>query len=281
MSFLHEEIKGAETIPAVERVEFFKNLRRRMIGCLTLGFKDTQMLVEVCTNSLQSALNAQDAGADRIELCSELGVGGLTPSHGLLNLVKKKLAIPIHVLIRPRSGHFTYSNTEFEVMLADVEYCKTIGVQGIVSGVLTSKHKLDVKRTAKLVELAKPLHFTFHRAFDWVPNPWRALEELQNMGVDTVLTSGQKESALQGLENLGKWQKTTKVNLMAGAGVHSENAKLFKDAGLRAIHLSGTTFGKSVDVSNNITMNSEKHLSESQVAVTNVEVIRQTIQQVK
>ena len=94
------------------------------------------MLVEVCVNSLQSAINAQQAGADRIELCSELGMGGITPSYGLIRMVREALTIPIHVLVRPRGGHFTYSETEFEVMLEDVRQCLALGVDGIVSGIL-------------------------------------------------------------------------------------------------------------------------------------------------
>ena len=137
------------------------------------------MLVEVCANSLESARNAERAGADRIELCSELGVGGITPSVGLIQLVKKELTIPVHVLIRPRGGHFTYSDAEFEVMQADILACKALGVQGIVSGVLTEDFAVDVERMKVLVELAKPLHFTFHRAFDWVAEPLEAIKQLE------------------------------------------------------------------------------------------------------
>lgn len=239
------------------------------------------MLVEVCANSLQSALNAQKAGADRIELCSELGVGGITPSCGLVKLVKEKVSIPVHVLIRPRSGHFTYSETEFEVMRADIEFCKKIGVDGIVSGILNADSGLDVNRTKTLVKLSKPLHFTFHRAFDWVGNPEKTIGQLEEMGVDTLLTSGQRASAPEGLEDLMGWQNSTSMSIMAGGGVHPENSLKFKEAGVRALHLSGTIFGNVVSVDGKIPMNSNKHLSEHQVAVTNVDVIRQTIQIVK
>ena len=115
------------------------------------------MIVEVCANSLESARNAERAGANRIELCSELGVGGVTPSAGLIQLVKRELSIPVHVLIRPRGGHFTYSDAEFEVMKADILACKALGVHGIVSGILMDDFSLDVGRTKVLVELAKPM----------------------------------------------------------------------------------------------------------------------------
>ena len=239
------------------------------------------MLVEVCANSLQSALNAQKARADRIELCSELGVGGVTPSYGLIKLVKEKLSIPVHVLIRPRSGHFTYLEEEFEVMIADIEFCKGIGINGIVSGILNADSSLDVERTQKLVELSKPLHFTFHRAFDWVENPDKTLKKLEEVGVDTILTSGQNNSALEGLQNLMKWQNSTSMTIMAGGGVNPENAVGFKKVGLKALHLSGTSFVNKVSTQGKISMNSEKHLAEHQVAVTTTEVIRLTTQRVK
>ncbi|WP_222983183.1 copper homeostasis protein CutC [Flagellimonas meishanensis] len=239
------------------------------------------MLVEVCANSLESALNAQNAGADRIELCSELAVGGVTPSFGVLALVRKKLNIPIHVLIRPRSGHFTYSDTEFEVMKADIEKCKEMGVEGIVSGVLRDDFSLDVERTAQLVELSKPLHFTFHRAFDWISDPESALKMLETIGVDTVLTSGMQNTALEGLEQLNMWQSQTQMTLMAGGGVNRDNAKKFMEAGLRALHLSGTFFVNYIDVTEKINMNSSKHWVEGEVAVTNVEQVRHIVQTVK
>lgn len=239
------------------------------------------MLVEVCANSLESALNAQKAGADRIELCSELGVGGVTPSHGLLELVKQNLQIPIHVLIRPRSAHFTYSDAEFEVMKADIVQCKKMGVQGIVSGVLLKDGTLDVEQTRELVTLAKPLHFTFHRAFDWIPNPLEALAELEAMGVDTVLTSGGETSAEKGINHLEAWQQQTSMTIMAGGGVAPENAPMFKAIGLSAIHCSGTSFGNPADVAGKISMNSSKHLAEDEVAVTNEVVVRRIVQAVK
>jgi len=239
------------------------------------------MLVEVCANGLQSAINAQSAGADRIELCTALGVGGVTPSYGLIQWVKEKLNIPVHVLVRPRSGHFTFTETEFEVMMADIEFCKEIGVEGIVSGVLHANHSLDIERTQKLVEQARPLHFTFHRAFDWIKNPKTAIGQLEGMGVHAILTSGQHATAQEGLENLKEWQDSTSITLMAGGGIHSENALKFKEAGLKAIHLSGTSFTNTVSIQGKIPMNSIKHLAEYKVAVTNEELVRTIIESVK
>ena len=129
------------------------------------------MLVEVCANSLESALNAQKGGADRIELCSELGVGGITPSYGLLKMVKERLSVPVHVLIRPRAGDFSYSEMEFELMRRNIALCVDLGFEGIVSGILHRDFSLDEERTGALIEASGSLSFTFHRAFDWVNDP--------------------------------------------------------------------------------------------------------------
>ena len=160
------------------------------------------MIIEVCANSFESALNAQKAGADRIELCVELAVGGLTPSHGLLQKVIEELSIDVNVLIRPRSGDFTFTDAEFDVMKRDILFCKEMGCSGIVSGVLTKDNSIDIERTAALVALAKPLSFTFHRAFDWVVHPKKAIEELVQIGVHRLLTSGQESSAINGIQLL-------------------------------------------------------------------------------
>ena len=239
------------------------------------------MLVEVCANSLESAINAQEAGADRIELCSELGVGGITPSAGLIRLVKERLSIPVHVLLRPRSGHFTYSDTEFEVMKADILACKELGVDGMVSGILKEDFSVDEERTKALVELSRPMHFTFHRAFDWVAEPLESLKVLEEICVDTVLTSGQFPSAEQGLHLLEAWQKHTSMTIMAGGGVSPSNALLFKEIGLRAIHCSGTSFGNTIALQGKISMNSPKHLVENTFASTNVETVRKIVRAVK
>jgi copper homeostasis protein len=245
------------------------------------GDKYSNMLVEVCANSLESALNAEHAGADRIELCSELGVGGITPSAGLIQLVKERLNIPVHVLIRPRSGHFYYSKTEFEVMKADIKTCNDLNVDGIVSGMLHNDFSLDVEGTRELVELSKPMHFTFHRAIDWVEHPKKALTVLEGIGVDSILTSGGKPSAAESIEVLKSWQDQTSITIMAGGGINLSNARDFKEAGLQAIHLSGTTFGNPVDVSRKISMNSAKHLVEDQVAFSNLAVLTSVVEAVK
>ncbi len=201
------------------------------------------MLLEICANSYQSAINAQDAGAHRIELCQELSVGGITPSCGLLKQVINNLEIPVFVLIRPRGGNFVYSDDEFEIMKIDIQLCKNLGCQGIVSGVLNADKTIDINRTRELVELSKPLPFTFHRAFDEVVFPKQALEHLIGLGVDRVLTSGQETSAELGLKLLQELNRISKgrITILAGGGISAENASKFKNAGLNEIHASASS----------------------------------------
>ncbi|WP_299113744.1 copper homeostasis protein CutC [uncultured Winogradskyella sp.] len=200
------------------------------------------MILEVCANSYQSAKNAQDAGAHRIELCQELSIGGITPSYGLIRKVLDELSLSVFVLIRPRSGNFVYSDDEFEVMKKDIQICKNLDCHGIVSGVLNSDRTIDIERTQELVELSKPLPFTFHRAFDEVVNPAEALEQLIDLGVERVLTSGQEKSAEEGLDILEQLNKVTngRINILAGGGISPENASKFKEVGLKEIHASAS-----------------------------------------
>lgn len=201
------------------------------------------MLLEICANSYQSAKNACDAGAHRIELCQELSVGGITPSYGLLKEVTQNLSIPVFVLIRPRGGNFVYSEAEFEIMKQDIKLCKDLGCHGIVSGILNIDKTIDIKRTKELVKLSKPLQFTFHRAFDEVINSKEALQELIDLGVERVLTSGQEQSAEKGLKLLKELNEISnnRITILGGRGVNSENANKFKDAGLKEIHASAST----------------------------------------
>jgi copper homeostasis protein len=205
------------------------------------------MLLEICANSYQSAKNAQDAGAHRIELCSELSVGGITPSYGLLKQVIDTLSIAVFVLIRPRSGNFTYSEEEFDIMKHDIQLCKNLGCAGIVSGVLNKDNTIDIERTQELIELSKPLEFTFHRAFDCVENPQESLEQLINLGVERVLTSGLETSAEKGLELLKQLKEHVngRITILPGSGINLQNAKLFKDAGFLEIHLSASKVVKN------------------------------------
>jgi len=240
------------------------------------------MIVEVCANSLQSAINAQRAGADRIELCCELGVGGITPSFGLLKKIKESIDIPVHVLIRPRSGDFTYSEMEFEVMKEDILKSKEMGFEGVVSGVLFSDFTVDIKRTSELLRLADGMTFTFHRAFDWVKDPIAALLQIEELGVNYILTSGGESSASKGLALLKKLHKTTgDCKIMPGGGISGLNINEFIEGGFDAIHLSGSVFHRSLAGAPKVTMNSPDFLREDFIALSDYDRIKSIVKSVK
>lgn len=232
------------------------------------------MLLEICANSYRSAIHAESAGANRIELCSELAIGGITPSFGLIKKVTETLKIPVFVLIRPRSGNFTYSDDEFEIMKYNILQCKALGCSGIVSGVLNKDNTIDIERTKELIGLAKPLPFTFHRAFDWVKNPLEAMEQLIDLGVDRVLTSGQETSAQKGIELLKQLKEKAQnsMTILPGSGINANNALLFKEAGFKEIHCSATTLNQVI-VTPKISMNSTSFFDERFEAYSDVEKI--------
>ncbi len=198
------------------------------------------MIVEICANSFQSAQNAELGGAQRIELCEDLSVGGVTPSRMLIEKVISELNIETHVLIRPRSGNFVYSEKELEQMISDIRFCKQIGVKGIVSGVLTDDHKVDIFSTSKLILASKGMQFTFHRAIDECRDLLTELNSLKKMEVDRVLSSGRKLTAIQGIDTLSEMNDVAKdkIEIMPGAGINSENVLHFKKEGFASVHLS-------------------------------------------
>jgi len=233
------------------------------------------MILEICASNYQSALNAQIAGAHRIELCTELSVGGLTPSFGLLKHVLQNLKIPVFVLIRPRSGNFFFSESEFVIMTNDIKICKDLGCKGIVSGVLNEKGSIDIARTEKLIALSKPLPFTFHRAFDLTPDPFQALEHLIDLGVERILTSGQENSADLGIDLLQQLKEKAngRITILPGGGINSENSTLFMEAGFSELHASATSLNV-VNQQPKIAMNSPKFYNETVEVVSNVDKIR-------
>ena len=239
------------------------------------------MILEICASNYLSAINAQQAVAHRIELCSELAVGGITPSYGLLKQVLKSVTIPVFVLIRPRSGNFTYSDHEFEIMKQDIQLCKDLGCAGIVSGVLNNNNTINIERTKELVELSKPLEFTFHRAFDLVINPKEALEQLINLGVNRVLTSGQHSKAIDGLDLLKalKEQAKNRITILPGSGINSENAKIFKDSGFKEIHASATQIIQT-NTTPKISLNSSKFLDETVEFYSDINTIKNILKTV-
>ena len=240
------------------------------------------MIVEVCANSLQSALNAQEAGADRLEVCMELGVGGITPTYGLLKELKKVINIPMHVLIRPRSGDFTYKASEFEVMLSDIAICRDLGYEGIVSGILNLDHTLDIDRTEQLYRASDAMQFTFHRAFDWVKDPLATLRIIEELGLDNILTSGQAGSAVEGLSLLQTLlEKAERVNIIPAAGIRPDNVLLFKESGFKTVHLSGVHKIRTLNKPPKVQMNSMALLNEDEIAVSDGDLLKELIKRVK
>jgi copper homeostasis protein len=237
------------------------------------------MVIEICATSVQSAINAEKAGADRIELCSELAVGGITPSYGLILKVLEKVKIPVYVLIRPRSGNFVYSDEEFETMIQDIELCKDLGCEGIVSGVLNPDFTIDTQRTQELIRASSNMNFTFHRAFDLTPNPYDSLNQLMELGVDRILTSGQATSAENGIEVLKELKEKAgdKLTILPGGGINPNNIKLFQENGFTEIHASASGI-LSESPAPKISMNSEKFWDETNVYVSDLEIIRQLVQ---
>ena len=188
------------------------------------------MIIEVCAESYEYAEKAEKAGADRIELCKHLHLDGLTPNYKTAKKTIDNLNIPVFVLIRPRNGDFNYTEKEFELMKADIVKFKKMGCKGIVSGILNNDNTIDIKRTNELVNLSRPLEFTFHRAFDMVTDPLKELEKLIQLGVERVLTSGQKQKAVKGIELLKELKKNAKdkIIIMPGSGINKLNIMNFR-----------------------------------------------------
>ncbi len=213
------------------------------------------MIVEICTPNIQSALNAEAAGAHRIELCENLRDGGTTPSVGTILACKKHLKIPVYVLIRPRGGDFCYSDLEMEVMLNDIDFCKKNGVDGIVIGALHKDRTLHLEQNQAMIAAAGGMGVTFHRAFDRAVEPFKVLEQLKRMNIERILTSGQAESAVKGVFLLKKLiqQSENQLIIMPGAGISYENIQeIIKETVCEEIHLSAktTVFSKMKKIEN-------------------------------
>ena len=201
------------------------------------------IVCEVCIDSSTGGRIALECGADRLEVCANLKIGGTTPSAGLIKQLRAVTNIPLHILIRPRGGDFIFDATEVNTMLEDIAIAKDLGADGIVCGALTEHSQIDLNSLEKLLTAAAPLSFTFHRAFDLCRNPMEALKDFNALGIDRVLTSGQASNVLAGAENLRHWiDAAENVIIMAGGGITPDNVSaLLKQVPLQEIHFSGTT----------------------------------------
>jgi copper homeostasis protein len=201
------------------------------------------VILEVCANSVPSALAAQNGGASRVELCENLYEGGTTPSHGEIFVARNHLNIKLYVLIRPRGGDFLYTDLEYEIITADVKYCIAASCDGVVIGILNADGSIDKERCGKLVKLAKQggLGVTFHRAFDMCADMDQALEDIIEIGCERILTSGGKSTAMEGSRTIASLIKKAdgRISIMPGSGVSEKNvADLVQFTGAREVHTS-------------------------------------------
>jgi copper homeostasis protein len=200
---------------------------------------NSPVLLEICADCVDSAISAERGGAHRVELCSGLAEGGVTPSSGLISAVRSRLSLPLHVIIRPRAGDFLYTADEFEIMQQDVLTVKQLGADGIVVGILREDGSIDTLRTRTLIEIARPMKVTFHRAFDMSHDFSRALDDIIAIGADRVLTSGGEQTAAEGIPAIAALVKQAagKTAIMAGAGVTPSNVRnIIAQTGIREIH---------------------------------------------
>ncbi len=199
------------------------------------------MILEICVDSVESASAAERGGAQRVELCSDLLEGGITPSAGLIAQVRRRIGIGLYVMIRPRGGDFAYTREEFDVMREDIRQARRLGADGIVVGVLDEHARVDVERTRELVDLARPLPVTFHRAIDMTADPAAALDDAIRTGVARVLTSGGAANVLQGLPQLSRMVRATneRIAIMPGGGISIETLpRVAEGSGASEFHAS-------------------------------------------
>lgn len=207
------------------------------------------MTVEIVVYNIESAMNAQKGGADRIELCDNPAEGGTTPSYGTIEQARQNLSIDVFIMIRPRGGDFAYTNYEYHAMKKDIEACKRLSVDGVVLGLLKADGTLDKERCRKLIEYARPLKVTCHRAFDMTRDPFEALEDCIEVGFDRILTAGQQAQALKGAALIGELVRKAngRIAIMAGSGVNEATVQdIVKASGVTEIHFSATSSRESV-----------------------------------
>lgn len=240
--------------------------------------------LEVCANSVTSALAAQDGGAVRVELCENLLEGGTTPSYGEILMARKLLHIKLYVLIRPRGGDFLYTDLEFNIMMADIRYCIEAGCDGIVIGILNPDGTIDKKRCTEMINLARQwgLGVTFHRAFDMCADLFEGMEEIIDMGCERILTSGGKSTAMEGASNIARLlsKAAGRIQLMPGSGVNENNvADLVRFTGVTEVHSSARIHVSSkMEYKNDHIVMGDSVGDEYAVDVTGVDRVRSIIE---
>lgn len=237
--------------------------------------------MEVCANSLRSALAAQEGGAIRVELCDNLPEGGTTPSYAQIALAKKLLSIQVYPIIRPRGGDFLYSDLEFELMREDIRVCRELKCDGVVIGILKADGSVDKERCSELIALAGDMHVTFHRAFDMSNDLFKALEDVVELGCVRILSSGGESSALKGAEVLQKLiaQANNRISIMPGAGINVHNiGELIRLTGAKEFHASAKNSVTSKMQFRNPRLNMGTEADEFSYDLTSSATVQQLIQ---
>ena len=241
-----------------------------------------QPLIEICVEGIDGLAAAQAAGADRVELCASLLEGGLTPSMGVIRQALKIATIPFHVIIRPRGGDFLYSELEYQTMLDDVRACRELRVAGVVFGCLTADGRIDEARMTALSAAARPMKITCHRAFDMTRDPEEAIEALVRSGVDRVLTSGQRDTALLGLDTLKRTHDAARgrIKIMVCGALDETNiAEVLRRSEGDELHFSAPhTVPSGMAFRNpNVGMGGTAYEREFEVTLTDQDAVRRTI----
>lgn len=244
--------------------------------------KREEFKIEICANSLESALEAAKAGADRVELCAGMPEGGTTPSFGEIVCVRELAAIRQHVIIRPRGGDFLYSELERKVMLRDIECARKAGADGIVVGCLTPEGDVDIEVMKEMIKAAGDMSVTFHRAFDMCRDPFEALAAIEELGCERILTSGQKATAEEGIPLLRELVlRAKRTIIMPGCGVNAGNIqKIAQETGAFEFHLSArkSVEGGMIYRNPRVSMGGTVKIAEYGRDVTSEESVRKTIQ---
>jgi copper homeostasis protein len=238
------------------------------------------ILLEICCGSIDDAIEAEAGGAQRVELCSALFLGGLTPSLGTMQYARQRLTIPIMAMVRPRGGGFCYTDAEFATMERDAEALIANGAEGIVFGVLKQDGTIDLERLRRLREIAGTRQSVFHRAFDVTPDPFRALDQLVDLGITRILTSGQQDSVPEGADLIRRLIEYAGggIEILPGGGIKPYNiADVIARTGCGQVHLTAfkTVEDSSTRLHPNVTFGGALHPPEDRFQMTDAELVRQ------
>jgi len=236
--------------------------------------------IEICANSVESAVKAQEGGAYRVELCAGIPEGGTTPSFGDIRMARQLLQkTKLHVIIRPRGGDFLYSKLELDIMLHDIKVARQLGADGVVFGCLTAEGNVDVPAMKMLMNAVGDMSVTFHRAFDMCKNPQEALEQIIALGCNRILTSGQEPNAVKGIPLLKELVKQAdgRIIIMPGCGVNPSNIlQIAEETGASEFHFSGRSTYESGMIYRNpkVSMGGTVKIEEYEKDVTNPDIVK-------